>query len=459
MAVRSGAGTGVVVALVVFVLTTIFLLVLTIVFYSGQVKANDALAVNQAELDDYATSAQRSQEPLTSYRERAGNSNQSVILYLHQMLQDQMDAAYGRRDASLEQFQTEVANRFGSSDQSLFDIARSLQGSLGQAESRINTLEGTVNDRTQEVDELNATIEQLRQSHRDALARVQGQVDTYAQMVDDYGQDVATAIANMNQSIAGLETRYEGEIDDLENEKDEISRNMRIIEGRLEELQAIMNQVRQKAENPAMLVDGQVIRVGTEGEVYIDRGRRDRIVAGMSFEVYDDYSAIRVDPVTGEVPRGKASIRITKVGDASSTAILTRATPGRPVVRSDVIANAVYDPSYTFKFLVHGKFDVDGDGRPTEAEAEYLRSLVINWGGGVVEGSQIPGDLDFLVLGTPPIEPPPLGANPTSEELEVWVRRKQLVEDYETLQEQARQAQIPTLNANRFLILIGYTNR
>ena len=35
MAIRSGAGTGVIVSLVVFVLATVFLLVLSIVFYVG----------------------------------------------------------------------------------------------------------------------------------------------------------------------------------------------------------------------------------------------------------------------------------------------------------------------------------------------------------------------------------------------------------------------------------------
>ena len=41
MATRVSSGTGVVVSLVVFVLCTVFLLVLTIVFYSGQTKAMD----------------------------------------------------------------------------------------------------------------------------------------------------------------------------------------------------------------------------------------------------------------------------------------------------------------------------------------------------------------------------------------------------------------------------------
>ena len=42
MAIRSGAGTGVIVSLVVFVLTTVFLLVLSIVFYTGKVEQTDA---------------------------------------------------------------------------------------------------------------------------------------------------------------------------------------------------------------------------------------------------------------------------------------------------------------------------------------------------------------------------------------------------------------------------------
>ena len=53
MAVRSGAGTGVVVSLVVFILTTFFLLVLTIVFYSGQSKAEVAQADAEKQLSVY----------------------------------------------------------------------------------------------------------------------------------------------------------------------------------------------------------------------------------------------------------------------------------------------------------------------------------------------------------------------------------------------------------------------
>ncbi len=94
-----------------------------------------------------------------------------------------------------------------------------------------------------------------------------------------------------------------------------------------------------------------------------------------------------------------------------------------------------------------------------QAEAEYLRSLIIKWGGTVVIGDQLPGDLDFLVLGLEPPMPLPPPSDATQPQLEDWLRKRRAHEMYQELFRQAREAQIPVLNANRFFILIGYTNR
>ena len=40
-----------------------------------------------------------------------------------------------------------------------------------------------------------------------------------------------------------------------------------------------------------------------------------------------------------------------------------------------------------------------------------------------------------------------------------WVKRNEANERYNLVFRQAREAQIPVLNANRFFILIGYTER
>jgi hypothetical protein len=181
---------------------------------------------------------------------------------------------------------------------------------------------------------------------------------------------------------------------------------------------------------------------------------------GMTFEVYDDVEALRqVDQFTGALPRGKASLEVIKVGETTSTCKIVRAVPGRPVVRDDVIANAVYDPNYKFKFLIHGKFDVNGDGVPTEVEADYLRGRVEEWGGVVVRGEELPGDLDFLVLGDEPPFPGPLRADPTPHETKIWIEKRTAYETYNRLKDHARDAQIPWLNANRFFILTGHTAR
>jgi hypothetical protein len=230
---------------------------------------------------------------------------------------------------------------------------------------------------------------------------------------------------------------------------------------RIEELESKIRQDQIAPPDPSLLVDGRVLdTAGRADQVVIDRGRSKHIVLGMTFEVYDDAAALQqVNRATGELPRGKASIEVIAVGESTSTCKIIRAVPGRPVVREDVIANAVYDPTYKFKFLVHGKYDVDGDGRPTEAEAEFVRSLVIDWGGEIVLGEELPGDLDFLVLGVEPPQPAPLRDDAPPHEVEIWVQRRTAYETYQRLKQQAGDAQIPVLNANRFFILTGYTVR
>ncbi|MHC5003673.1 MAG: hypothetical protein ACYTJ0_11160, partial [Planctomycetota bacterium] len=234
-----------------------------------------------------------------------------------------------------------------------------------------------------------------------------------------------------------------------------------VLMSRIDDLEAKVRQERVKATSPDLLVDGRVIdSVGANDQVFIDRGRRHHIVQGMKFEVFDDAAALhQVDQVTGALPRGKASLEVIKVGDTTSTCKVVRAVPGRPVVRGDVIANAVYDPNYKFRFLVHGKFDVNGDGTPTELEADYIRSLIEDWGGEVYRGDDLPGDLDFLVLGSEPPLPPPLRADPSPHETKVWIDKRTAHETYNALKRQAMDAQIPVLNANRFFVLTGYTAR
>ena len=245
---------------------------------------------------------------------------------------------------------------------------------------------------------------------------------------------------------------------DLQDEIDNLNGNQTVLAGRLNELRKVVEAIRVRPKNPAELVDGRVVDVlGSSGQVFIDLGRHDRIRPGMTFRVYDDANQIQIDPTTGEYARGKASLQVIKVAESTATARVTDGASSRPVVRGDVIANAVFNPEHRFKFLVFGQFDVDGNGSSSMNEANYIKSRIIEWGGEVVEGNQLTGDLDFLVLGEVPdfVSTELIPADATPAEIDAILKRQEAYDRYDQLFQQAINAQIPVLNWNRFRLLTG----
>ena len=77
----------------------------------------------------------------------------------------------------------------------------------------------------------------------------------------------------------------------------------------------------------------------------------------------------------------------------------------------------------------------------------------------VVTGEELPGNLDFLVLGDEPPMPGILSPQANEDQIARWVEKRRAHETYGRLFRQATEAQIPVLNANRFFILTGSTNR
>jgi len=192
--------------------------------------------------------------------------------------------------------------------------------------------------------------------------------------------------------------------------------------------------------------------VDADGTVYINRGRNDRIVLGMSFEVYGDASQIK-RTADGDYSRGKASLEVIRLDDNSATCRVTRATRGNPVTKGDVIANALYDPHKTYSFLVFGNFDADRDGRSTPTEAGEVKAIITGWGGRLADS--LSGDVDFLVLGTRPVVPPQPPADAPTALLQEFIRQRNIAREYDRLFEQAAATSIPVLNENRLRTLIG----
>jgi hypothetical protein len=177
-------------------------------------------------------------------------------------------------------------------------------------------------------------------------------------------------------------------------------------------------------------------------------------VLGMTFSVYSDKSQIRPD-ADGNYPRGKATLEVINVGESSSTCRITSEARGNPVVKGDVIANPIYDPNKTYKFVVFGNFDANRDGAATALERQDINAMIESWGGKVAD--DLTGDVDFLVLGERPILPPRPSAESPFEIVQEFIRRQRDVERYDQLSARATATSIPILTENRLYTLVGKT--
>jgi hypothetical protein len=288
---------------------------------------------------------------------------------------------------------------------------------------------------------------------------VENDIGKYRTSSKKYETDLQQTVANVTKYQDEMDQRHRNEVAELQGQIDTVSSSKAQLSGRVDDLQKAVDQYRVKPENAATLADGRVIDVaGQNGEVFISIGAKQRVQPGMTFDVYDSVSAIQYSPTTGDLIPGKARIQVLKVEENTSTARVipenSRFAPRpRPIVKDDVIANVIFSPEYRYKFLVHGKFDVDNDGKATAAEAEYVRGRIKAWGGDVVEGDALRGDLDFVVMGVMPIEPMALSTDAGEGEYTAHFDQKKAYDTYKTLFTEAQTARIPVLNWNRMQVL------
>jgi hypothetical protein len=459
MAARTGAGTGVIVGLVVFVLSTIFLLVLTIVFYSRQQEALRQRDEAVSERDRVINRTQLGNEAYKAVLASATGRSQTGMEHLLESQRAIMTRVLGNPAATVEDLDREIASRSGgNASTSLRTVLDQTTGELRGARTEIEGLNSQIADQANTLAQQRALIEQAEKTRQEEIQALRDVLDEYINSVDTFGQDVVETKRQMGDLVRQLEATFDAEVNQLENTLDTARGELARAEQQLGQFRSMVAAIRNPGADPATLVDAEVLdSVTSDGYVFISRGRADHVALGMTFEVYDNASMIQPD-ANGNFSRGKASLQVVNVSETTSTAKVTRTVPGRPVVRGDVLANAVYDPSKRFTFLVHGKFDVDGDGRASETETDYLKSLIREWGGVVADGEELRGDMDFLLLGDQPINPAPLPDNPSPVAVEIYVKQKQAYEKYHRLMGDAMKAFIPVLNQNRFFILIGHTN-
>jgi DNA repair exonuclease SbcCD ATPase subunit len=316
MAVRSGAGTGVLISLVVFVLITIFLLVLTIVFHGGKTAAEEEARETEQILETYVSRAQRNNDRFKAFEAAAGQERKSVAQYLSDQKETLAELVVGNPSASMDDIVAQ-ADRFELGDDSVIDGMEGLRRQLRMAETETQTTRDLLAEREQRNAELQARLEDLKDEHEEQLAELRQDLGGYVDAAQQYQQDVLDTIARLEDAKEDLREQYRGRIDQLQETNDATNQELVVLRRRVNELQQQI-RVNNEVVDPAMLVDAEVIDVVAGDEVYINRGANDRIVLGQTFEVYDSAQAIRVNRRTDELPRGKASVQVTQVSDQTA---------------------------------------------------------------------------------------------------------------------------------------------
>ncbi len=456
MAARTGASVGVAVTITILGMLCLGLFVLSMVFYGNASKAEQEKTQLKAEAESFIKGTEREREGVRRALTQANDERKSVVDYLLTQMRESMTLAAGP----------------GSADLTASGLREQIV-TLGGGEG--DSLVGMVRDRDTTIDDLGTRLSQAETDRQEALTQLAAEAARVAEIESEFaiagdimGDDVGTMRADLKgvwQRVADLETEMNGRVDRIQGDADSEQRRLRTtIAEQRSELTVLQAQLaRLRGKNPSdrphplaeeALADAEVRRVDPVArEVVLSIGRGEKVILGMTFAIFNDATDIRPDRVTGVYPRGKAVVEVTQINDGFSTARIIEESRGNPIVKGDVAANAVYDPNKTYKFLVYGNFDVDGDGVATPLEGEDLKALVQRWGGDLT--TEITGDLDFVVLGEKPV----LGPEPTTgspvEIVEEYLRRKRIIERYDQLFDTATTTAIPVLNENRLRTLIG----
>lgn len=450
MARPTSASVGVGIAITILAVLSAALFVLTMVFYSQKQAADREIAALSGQNDVFIKSHERETPAVREVITRA--RNQSAISYLMETQKQIMRVAAGKPDMTPEDFMQQ-SNALISQGESLLGKIRAYRTQINDLQSRLADAEAARARAEQDAQAEAARVTQIEQAARNATSDLEAQVGDYQRRIEEYRRNVDRLEGEMRDQLARRTQEHEEAQRDLSDRLAKANQTVLLLQDQIKRLRGESDDAL-KPKDEYALVDGQILEIRpVAGEVVISLGRKDHVVLGQTFSVYRDAAALSPNLDTGEYAEGKAVIEVIAIDTDTSRARIVRESRGNPIVRGDVIANPVYDPTKIYRFLVYGNFDVNRDGIASKEEATDLEALIRDWGG-VIE-SDLTGGIDFLVLGQKPVLPPQPGPDAPWEVLQEYVRLQRIVKRYDDLFAQAIASSIPVLNENRLFTLLG----
>ncbi len=457
MATRTGASMGILAALAFFALLSLVMFVLFVIF-AARAQKNGA-QVEQLQQDLAAAIRPEEQNDRWEELRRASGARQGVVTYLDEQNAELIRVIGGnpRRDTP-ETIRQKIAERMDQVEEG--EDVPSLMSYIEELEAEKDKLETELADTRRALDDAQADmraaidrLETAKTEHAATVSTLKEQIADNTQDVDRYREDVTSSKRSFEEQLAQVREDAEQRVASLETNLEDSQNRIFILEEQLANCRGSAERFTLEGPDEASLVDGTVLATNAlDNTVSISLGRRDHVVLGMTFEVYDAGTVIRPDD-DGEYPAGKAAIEIIRVDEATSRARIIRQRRGNPIIEGDYLVNALYDPDKTYVFTVFGNFDTNDDGVPTPQETDEIRGFIEEWGGVIKD--EITGDTDFLVLGEPPILPPEPRVDDPVEVIDRYLRLSREAQRYDALLEQAQSMNLPVLNQNRFFTLTG----
>ena len=475
MAVRTGTGTGVVVGLVSLVILNVTAIVIAVIFYGKYSDSTQELNEYKDQvLSKYVLRNEQSEIEQNGVASKASSSQKSIVGYLQSELKELNSLITGNPEDSSENTrgkfeslriyapgsdQKKTIKEFGSAMLAISKMSSDLQNLDSQLKGYTDKNENLTN----QIATLEAKLRNQKEENDKARRDLESKLINDLKKSKELDEELKSEIEDVLDDVQTQTTRLERRKEELEERLSEKSSKIAQLQDELAALKDRTSNQGLDPQNPSMLIDGLILERSSTDTVYIDRGRRDRIPVGITFEVYDDASQLQMNTNKKNFQKGKAIIKVIDVGETTSMAKIISQERNQAIVTGDVLVNPLYDPNYEYSFVIYGNFDANNDGRITNSDAEHMKSSIQRWGGKIKELSpteDLPGDIDFLVLGIQPSPPiPPNEQNATDYSIQNYRDRRERYDRYQQLKENARQSRVPILNGTRLQILTGYASR
>jgi len=455
MAARTGIGVGMGVTVTLLGLTSLTLFVLTFVFLSGKQNAELRLQNAKDAYREFVSPTELTSDEMKKIASEAGavQKGSTALGYLKGQL-GEISKRVGGTSADTPKDLLAKIDAAIKTNPSLF-------AALADRDMKLETTEKALRDATNarvQAESLQKNSASVTKSQKDTFDEkvnaMVSQVGQYTGDVNAFRAAIESFKNDINEQLAKIVRDSQDREAELNNRLAKQGEELAIARGIISKLQSERKVDIVKPTDEYALVDGEVIGIDAiDSNVYINRGRKHKIVLGMNFEIYNDAGTIKPDS-RGEYNRGKATVEVLKIDDTTSTCRVVRNPRGNPIVKGDVIANPIYDPNKKYTFLVIGNFDTNRDNYETPEEAAQIKARIEAWSGRTVD--TLSGDVDFLVLGARPVLPP--APSVTAGEVQVleYIRLNRIVQEYDRIFQQAAATSIPVLNQNRLATLTGW---